>query len=106
MKQFKNKSFVLLLYAIAEWCFSNKQIPRKIDIWIEEPGQEYTSNVYYYPSGNIGSRKNIDSTQQVEIKNPTTEFLKTVIPSESLTGLTDAEIAYKEHLKREHKDIE
>ena len=49
MKQFKHKALIILLYEICSWCYATRQLPRRIDIWIEDDGKnEFTANVYYY----------------------------------------------------------
>jgi len=51
MKQFKSHSLIILFYEIAGWCVANKQLPRKLDIWVEDEGKgSFVANVYYYPN--------------------------------------------------------
>jgi len=51
MKQFKSHSLIILFYEIAGWCVANKQLPRKLDIWVEDEGKgSFIANVYYYPN--------------------------------------------------------
>jgi len=50
MKQFKSNSLIILFYEIVGWCIANKQLPRKLDIWIEDKDKGvFVANVYYYP---------------------------------------------------------
>lgn len=49
-KQFENKSMIVLLYLIAGWCYANKALPRRIDIWVDD-GKEckYQAVMNYCP---------------------------------------------------------
>ena len=50
MKQFKSHALIILFYEICGWCYASRQLPRKIDIWVEDEGKgSFVANVYHYP---------------------------------------------------------
>jgi hypothetical protein len=75
MKQFENKSFIVLLYLIAGWCYANKRMPRKIDMWVEDAKDSiYKANVYHCQD----KKQEIANVNKEETKCPTTKFLESI----------------------------
>ena len=78
MKQFRNKSFIVLFIKIVEWSILMKQLPTRIDIRIDDSTVEFVANVFHHHDGNntierynIGSKpkkveKAIDHKRELE----------------------------------------
>ena len=91
MKQFKNKSLIIMFYEILGYCIANKQLPKRIDFYVEDNEEPlHVCNMNYYPN-----RETNDLQMPEE-----TSLIKERIPDE----LTEAERAYAEHLKRNQKE--
>jgi hypothetical protein len=92
-----------MLYAIAQWCWTEKKVPRSIYIWIEDVTNVYKANVNYCDDKD--RMKEISKVNKKIIHvDPTEEFIKSMKEDIPNFGYQDVRPVLDEHNVSEEMD--